>query len=81
MSVFDRVVNLGKGMVRTWRNDRDAPAPDGLEAELDAMRDSPLRTTTRDPGGRPVPEVDDTAPPEPAAEPPPTLDKPLKRTL
>lgn len=82
MSVFDRVVNLGKGMVQTWRNDRTEPAEAELEAELEAMRGRATEhTTTRKPDGRALATEDEEEPTEPMGGPRPTLDRPLKRTL
>ncbi len=81
MGVFDRLVNLGKGLASTWADD-DAPRSDALrdlERDLEAARHAP-RTAEAAPARPPARDdvdVVDASPPYV----PPSPDKPLKRTL
>lgn len=81
MGVFDRLVNLGKGLASTWADD-DTPRSDALrdlERELEAARHAPRTTEAAPPRpARRDPDADDDANPPYV---PPSPDKPLKRTL
>ncbi len=80
MGIFDRIGNLGKGVVGMWKRDSGGPSgSDLLDAELDAARrkarvDAQLARMKSTPA--------DEAPPSEGSEPTPdTTDRPIKKTL
>jgi len=84
MGIFDRIGNLGKGVVGMWKRGGETPsAQDVLDAELDATTrkarvDAQLRRMREQQA--PEPEV---ASETPAADAPsePSDDRPIKKTL
>ena len=84
MGIFDRIGNLGKGVVGMWKRGGETPsAHDVLDAELDAAArkarvDAQLRRMREQ--RAPEPEVE---PETPAADAPSESpdDRPIKKTL
>lgn len=86
MGIFDRIGNLGKGVVGMWKRGDETPsAHDVLDAELDAAArkarvDAQLRRMREQRAPEPEPEVEPDTPAADVASESPD-DRPIKKTL